>query len=393
MSPLHAGPGAGRDHRHRHRPARPPRALHPAAWWGWATALAVAASRTTNPVLLALVVAVTGYVVVARRPATPWSRSYLVFLRLGLIAVAIRVVLFALLGTGHGGPVLVTLPQVPLPDWMAGVRLGGPVSLGGVLAASYDGLRLAVILVCVGAANTLTSPRRLLKSLPSALQEAGVAVTVALSFAPQAVTAVGRLRTARRLRGHPATGVRSLRGLAVPVLEGALDRSVDLAAAMESRGFGRRGDTPRGVRRATAVLTAGGGVAVLASSYALVDASAPAVLGLPLLAAGIAAVAAGLVVGARRGGRTRYRPDPWRATESLVVACGVAAAVSVGLAGTDALFPSTAPVQWPTLPSAALAGLALALLPAWLAPPQPAPRAAVRRPSPAPAREPMGVGR
>ena len=41
----------------------------------------------------------------------------------------------------------VTLPQVPLPGWMAGVRLGGPVSLDGVLAATYDGLRLAVILI------------------------------------------------------------------------------------------------------------------------------------------------------------------------------------------------------------------------------------------------------
>lgn len=386
MSPLHAGPG-----RDRHRPTRLPRALHPAAWWAWATALAVAASRTTNPLLLALMVAVAGYVVVARRPVTPWSGTYLVFLRLGLVAVAVRVVLFAVLGTGRGGHVLVTLPAVPLPDWMAGVRLGGPISAEGVLAAAYDGLRLAVVLVCVGAANTLTSPRRLLKSLPSALQEAGVAVTVALSFAPQAVASVGRLRTARRLRGHPATGVRSLRGLAVPVLEGALDRSVELAAAMESRGFGRRGSTAPAVRRLTAVLTAGGGMAMLASSYALVDSSAPAVLGLPLLAGGAAVTAAGLVVGARRGGRTRYRPDPWRLPESLVAVSGAVAAVAVGLSGSAALFPSTSPPAWPPLPVPALVGLAVALLPAWLAPPQPAARAVVRAAARTPARAPVGA--
>src|SRR3954453_16800419 len=266
--------------------ARQPRLLHPAAWWGWATAVAIAASRTTNPVTLLLLVSATAFVVASRRPNSPWSRSYVVFLRIGLAAVAIRVVLFALLGTGPGTHVLVTLPRVPLPGWMAGVRLGGPVSLDGVLAATYDGLRLARILICVGGANTLTSPRRLLKSLPSALQEAGVAVTVALSFAPQAIASVGKLRAARRLRGRPDHGLRSLRGLAVPVLEGALDRSVDLAAAMDSRGFGRRATAGRAAARAAARLVLAGGVLMLASSYAIVDASAPDVLGVPLLAVG-----------------------------------------------------------------------------------------------------------
>src|SRR4051794_23188940 len=264
---------------------REARALHPAAWWGWATALAVSASRTTNPLLLAMIVAVTAYVAAARRPATPWSRSYVVFLRLALIAVAIRVALFTLLGTGPGTKLLFTLPEIPLPHWMAGVRLGGPISLDGVLAAAYDGLRLAVILVCIGAANTLTSPRRLLKSLPSAVHEAGVVVTVALAFAPQAVASIGRLRSARRLRGRPDRGIRSLRGITMPVLEGALERSVELAAAMDARGFGRRGETSRRRRRLTAGLVLGGLLVVAASSYSLLDRSAPQGLGLPLLLA------------------------------------------------------------------------------------------------------------
>jgi energy-coupling factor transport system permease protein len=351
--------------------ARQPRLLHPAAWWGWATAVAIAASRTTNPVTLALLVSATAFVVASRRPPSPWSRSYAVFLRIGLAAVAIRVVLFALLGTGPGTHVLVTLPRIPLPGWMAGVRLGGPVSLDGVLAATYDGLRLAVILLCVGAANTLTSPRRLLKSLPSALQEAGVAVTVALTFAPQAVASVGKLRGARRLRGRPDRGLRSLRGLAVPVLEGALDRSVDLAAAMDARGFGRRAATVRHVRIATAACILAGATAVAASSYALVDTSAPSALGLPLLTTGAALVATGFVIGARRGGRTRYRPDPWRLAEWLVLASGVAAVVVLTQATPASLFPSTSPLQAPTVPVAAIVAAALAMLPAFLAPPLP----------------------
>jgi energy-coupling factor transport system permease protein len=349
-----------------------PRALHPAAWWGWATALAVAASRTTNPVLLALIVSITAFVVAARRPATPWSRSYVVFLRLGLLSVGIRVLLFTLLGSVPGVHVLFTLPEVPLPHWLAGVRLGGRVTLEGTLAAVYDGLRLAVILICVGAANTLTSPRRLLKSLPSAVQEAGVAVTVALAFAPQAVASIGRIRGARRLRGRPDRGLRSLRGLAIPVLEGALDRSVDLAAAMDTRGFGRRGETPIAIRRTIAACLLGGSVAMLASTYALVDSGAPTPLGLPLLLVGGAITATGFVIGTRRGGRTRYRPDPWRAPEWLVVTCGIAAAIGVAVAPLSGVYPSTSPPRAPSLPLLPVLGLLIAALPAWLSPPLPA---------------------
>lgn len=371
---------------------RLPRALHPGAWWVWATGLAVAASRTTNPMLLLLIVVVTGYVVAARKPATPWSRSYLIFLRIGLIAIGIRMLLFTLLGTGPGTRTLFTLPEVPLPDWLAGVRLGGEVTLDGTLAAAYDGLRLGVILVCVGAANTLTSPRRLLKSLPSAVQEAGVAVTVALSFAPQAVTSVGRLRAARRLRGRADRGPRSLRGLAVPVLEGALDRSVDLAAAMDARGFGRRGETPAAVRRATSALVLGGLATMAASSYALVDESAPQSLGLPLLLVGAGACAVGFALGARRGGRTRYRPDPWRTPEWLVVACAVAAVTCTLLASSADLFPSTSPPAAPTLPWLPVVGLLLALLPAWITPPLPGVRVTAPR-TETEVRRPVGAAR
>ena len=73
---------------------RLPRLLHPAAWWAWAIGLAMAANRTTNPLLLALVVVVAAYVVSARRElgaASPFGA----FLRLGLLAITLRVVLQA----------------------------------------------------------------------------------------------------------------------------------------------------------------------------------------------------------------------------------------------------------------------------------------------------------
>ncbi|MCC6183209.1 MAG: energy-coupling factor transporter transmembrane protein EcfT, partial [Microthrixaceae bacterium] len=41
--------------------------MHPGAWWIWALGLATAASRTTNPLVLGLLIAVVALVVSARR--------------------------------------------------------------------------------------------------------------------------------------------------------------------------------------------------------------------------------------------------------------------------------------------------------------------------------------
>src|SRR6187431_1130469 len=102
------------------------RALHPGAWWLWALGLAAAASRTTNPLINLMILAVAGFVVVARRSSAPWAYAYGAFLRLGLIIIVVRIVLQAVLSTeSQGIHVIVDLPEVPLPDWAAGLKLGG----------------------------------------------------------------------------------------------------------------------------------------------------------------------------------------------------------------------------------------------------------------------------
>jgi energy-coupling factor transport system permease protein len=349
-----------------------PRALHPGAWWAWALGLSTAVSRTTNPLLLVLAVSVAGYVVALRRGDAPWARAYRVFLALGVAVLVLRVAVSSVMGPQIPGHVLVTLPRAHLPQWAAGVRLGGPVTVEGMVAASYDGLQLAALLACLGAANALANPSRLLAAVPGALYEAGVAVVVAMSFAPQALVAVRRVRAAQRLRGRPDRGLRGLGGLVRPVLEGALERSLDLAASMDSRGYGRSAGQSRRARRTTGALVLAGLLGVVAGVYGLLDGGSPALLGLPLLGLGAGLAAAGLAVGGRRVRRTRYRPDPWALPEWLVTASGVAvAAVFVAASGDARLRPAAAPLAVPPLPAAALVGLLVALLPALAAPPLP----------------------
>ncbi len=350
---------------------RLPRALHPGAWWVWAIGLAVAASRTTNPLLLGLVIGVLAVVVSARRSDAPWAGLFRVYMLAGVFVVGMRVGLRIVFGGDDGTHVLFALPQIPLPD-AVGVTIGGPVTLESVLAALYDGLRLATIIACVGAANVLADARRLLRSVPNALFEIGTAIVVALSVAPQLVESVLRVRRARRLRGGRSTGLRSLPGTLLPVLADALDRSLALAAAMDSRGYGRTADVPARERHVTGGLVLAGLTGVGIGLYGVLDATSPAWLGLPMVVLGIGAGAIGLRLGGRRLRRTTYRPDPWQRDETLVALSGLAAAAAVWLSGLltpAALAPSVVPLVWPALPAVATAGILVALLPARLAPP------------------------
>ena len=163
------------------------RPTHPWAWWGWAIGAAAVSTLTTNPLLLALVITAVLLVTLTRRSDAPWARSVGAFLVLGLAVIGFRVLLMVLLGGARTGIVVLTLPELHLPAWMSGIRIGGPVTLNAIMAAVKDGLRLATILICVGCANALANPRQALKTVPAALNQLSVAVVIALSVAPQLV--------------------------------------------------------------------------------------------------------------------------------------------------------------------------------------------------------------
>jgi len=339
---------------------------HPMAWWIWALGLAAAASRTTNPFLLLLIVAAAAFVVVARRPLTTWARGFRAYLIFGLVVVAIRTVFHIVLGGGYGETVLVWLPEIVLPEWSAGIRIGGAVTAEGLASAVYDGMRLATLLVCVGAAVTLADPRRLLKSLPGALYEAGLVVVVAVSMAPALIESAVRVRRARQLRGTSARGFRAFRSIAMPVLDQALGRAVALAAAMDARGYGRVGSLTVGARRTSAALLLAGLLGLCLAGYGLLDAATPGSVAVPALVVGVAASVIGLVVGSRRMVRSRYRPDRFDLRSALVAVCGLAIAalfVLTEMSGDPVSHPSTFPLVWPQLALLPLVGTAIAALP------------------------------
>lgn len=304
-----------------------PRDLHPIAWWTWAIGLATAASLTTNPLLLLLLMGSVTVVVMARRSGHPFGRSFRLYALLAAVTVVARVVFRILFGGQEIGHVLLDLPEIPLPDWAAGIRLLGPVTSEALLAGLYDGLRLATIILCVGAANSLANPKRLLASVPPALYEIGTALVVAVTIFPQLADSARRVRAAQALRGGTTTGVGRLRRFLVPVLEDALERSLALAAGMDTRGYGRSGGATTRERWTTGSLLLLALTGICVGTYAWLDPTAPRVLALPMLGAGVLVAVVGLISAGRRVQRTRYRPDPWRAAELVTVGSGVAVAV------------------------------------------------------------------
>jgi energy-coupling factor transport system permease protein len=193
----------------------------------------------------------------------------------------------------------------------------------------YDGLRLAAIVICIGSANALANPKRLLRLVPPALYEIGSALVVAVTVLPQLADSVRRVRAAQLLRGGAVGRVRGLRRLVIPVLEDALERSLALAAGMDTRGYGRTaGATPR-ERRTTGALMLLGLGAVAMGVYGGLDRTTPSWLGRPMLLIGVAVSVAAVRMAGRRVTRSRYRPDRWRWPEVVVAITGAL----VGAAG------------------------------------------------------------
>lgn len=277
-------------------------ALHPASWWILGLALATAASLTTGWANELLVISSAVAVMLICREEAPWSRSVSFYLWLGAFVVAVRVLFRIIFNSGYTETAIAfSLVEVNV----GGVRLLGSVSWLTLEAAATDGLRLAAIIISIGMANTLANPKRLLKSTPGALYEVATAMTVAINLAPQLIESLQRVRRARGLRGR-SRGISALNSIVIPALEDTIEQSLGLAASMDARGFGRKGNLTRFQQHTSRVLSLGGMLLIVLASYFLLATSSQA-LALTLLIAGVLALAATIRLASERNLRTRYR--------------------------------------------------------------------------------------
>lgn len=215
----------------------------PLSWWLLAIAMAIVAGVSQNALTQVLVCLLALITILLFREDAPWSRSVRFYLFLAGFVVVARVLFRIVFNIQN--PEESTALDLPGFSINLGfgpaVELFGAISYEALLGGATDGLRLAAIILSIGMASSLANPRTLLKSTPSALYEIASAISVAINLAPQMISSLQRVRKARSLRGR-SKGLGSMAGTVIPVLEDAIDSSLALAASMDSRGFGRRGD-------------------------------------------------------------------------------------------------------------------------------------------------------
>lgn len=275
----------------------------PAAVVVWVSAALVVVFFDTDPIAQAVVLCGAWALLLRRRADGRRLRPLAIGLAvLGGVTAAINGLL------SHTGTTVV----LSLPSWLP--LAGGPVTAEGFASGASIAMGLVTAVSATAALSVVIEPTDLVDALPGALHHAGAAVGAALNLVPATAASLVAVREAQRMRGWRGRGVRAMVDLVVPVLLGAIDRSVQLAESMEARAFGvgRRAGLAGGQRSAAllAVAVAGlvaaalAGIARLGGAASWYPYPVPTLPSLAPLAIAPAVVIAlsGLVIPAERAG-------------------------------------------------------------------------------------------
>ncbi|MBN1955179.1 MAG: energy-coupling factor transporter transmembrane protein EcfT [Anaerolineae bacterium] len=204
-------------------------------WLLWALTALVAASSTRNPLYIVLLLLVVALVGVFWAPAH--RRLPLAPLRFALVAVPLAAAFSGL--TAHLGDTVLFC----LPPWLP--LLGGAVTLESLVAGTINGLTLTVIWGAFAVLNQVAAVHELVRLAPRAFRDAGLVLSIALTYLPQTSRSLARIREAQAVRGHRLRGPRDWLPILIPLLISGLERSTGLSEAMVARGYGAVSDRPQ----------------------------------------------------------------------------------------------------------------------------------------------------
>lgn len=218
---------------YRRRPT-PLHAARASAGAAWCLALAAVAVAFDHPAVLAA----AGVAALAAGALAGVGRS---LLRTLLIALPIAL-LAAVINpfVAHQGlTVIARLGEVPVLG-----RLD--ITLEATVYGAVTGLRLVVLVLAGGLYTLCVDPDEVLRLVRRVSFRSALTATLATRLVPVLARDARRVADAQRCRpGPPPSRVALLRAVA----GGALDRAVDVAAALETRGYGAARRAPRGGRR------------------------------------------------------------------------------------------------------------------------------------------------
>ena len=191
--------------------------------------LAVAALLADRPESVAVIVVVL-LVVCLRAPADR-RRMYLVGAFVSGVALAVVTPFVATIGSHP----IWTGPTVPVLGQL-------DVTTEELHNGIFQGLRLVAVSLAFAAYALLLDHDRLVQAAGFARRSV-LAIALATRLVPTLERDASGLVEALRGRGVEVTGVRGRARLLSPLLAGSLERAMNLAEAMEARGYGRPGAT------------------------------------------------------------------------------------------------------------------------------------------------------
>jgi energy-coupling factor transport system permease protein len=114
-----------------------------------------------------------------------------------------------------------------------------PGTYDSLLFASAMALRLAVTISAFAIFSLTVSPQELMKIMSMLRIPSSIILMISLSlrFVPVLFSDVGILTQVQKSRGAKLKGIRGKKPLIIPLISNSLERSLDVAEALEARGF------------------------------------------------------------------------------------------------------------------------------------------------------------
>jgi energy-coupling factor transport system permease protein len=150
------------------------------------------------------------------------------------IAVGVAAVLAVLLNVvlSHTGVHTIVMLPVQLPG------IGGAITVEAVIYGGDVALGLAAAVLAVAPLSRVIHPHDLIDAFPRALQRTAALTGAAVNLVPAVARNAVAISEAQRMRGRAGTRLRDWHAVAAPIVISALDDSLQLAEAMDARGFG-----------------------------------------------------------------------------------------------------------------------------------------------------------
>jgi energy-coupling factor transport system permease protein len=224
---------AGRNHMSYRRLASPLHAARAGAGCAYCLALALAALLVSNPLALAAVVLAITLAGVGAGVGSALRRAAV----LG-VPLAVAIALVNALVTRDGLTVIVRLGDLPVLGHV-------DITLEATAYGAILGCRAFALLLCGALYTAAVDPDDVLRLFRRVSFRSALTATLATRMVPVLVRDSTRLADAQRCRpGRPPSRVALMRA----ATSGVLDRALDVAAALEVRGYGVARRPPRSPR-------------------------------------------------------------------------------------------------------------------------------------------------